>query len=137
MPFHDLQAFRKSKQAKPMSLLFPCAPFQEFYIESYIAFQASQPPCRIPPVFDKPPPTEKASLSILHFHPRISYIWENVPFPENPFENRMDMEELDEYLETLFALKEKYKNQIEVKIGFEVEYLPKYFDFYKSLQITY
>ena len=51
---------------------------------------------------------------------------DHVPFPENPFRNRMDIEELDEYLETLFALKEKYQNQIDIKIGFEVEYLPKY-----------
>lgn len=59
---------------------------------------------------------------------------DHVPFPENPFDNRMDMEELDEYLKTLFALKEKYQNQIKIKIGFEVEYLPKYFSFYESLR---
>ena len=39
---------------------------------------------------------------------------DHVPFPENPFENRMDIEELDEYLKTLSTLKEKYKNQIEL-----------------------
>jgi histidinol-phosphatase (PHP family) len=30
---------------------------------------------------------------------------DHVPFPENPFRNRMEIEEIGEYLETLFALK--------------------------------
>ena len=54
---------------------------------------------------------------------------DHVPFPENPFGNRMDFEQLEEYLETLSSLKEKYQNQIDVKIGFEVEFVPKYLDY--------
>ena len=30
---------------------------------------------------------------------------DHVPFPENPFRNRMEIEEIGEYLETLSALK--------------------------------
>ena len=37
---------------------------------------------------------------------------------------RMDYSEKDEYLESIKYLKEKYKNQIEIQTGFEVEYLP-------------
>lgn len=59
---------------------------------------------------------------------------DHVPFPENPFGNRMDYEELDEYLETLSSLKEKYQNQIDIKIGFEVEYLPKYLNYFNELK---
>ena len=40
---------------------------------------------------------------------------DHVPFPENLFRNRMEIEEIGEYLETLSALKEKYQNQIEIK----------------------
>ena len=41
---------------------------------------------------------------------------------------RMGYEEKAEYLESIKKLKEKYKNKIEIKTGFEVEYLPKYED---------
>lgn len=36
--------------------------------------------------------------------------------------DRMDYEELDEYLESIYALKEKYKDKIDVKVGCEFEY---------------
>lgn len=37
---------------------------------------------------------------------------------------RMDYNQLDDYLESIKNLKEKYKNKIEIETGFEVEYLP-------------
>ncbi|MBP3626879.1 MAG: histidinol-phosphatase [Clostridia bacterium] len=37
-------------------------------------------------------------------------------------------EEAEDYIETLKALREKYKGQIEIIIGFEMEYYPIYFD---------
>ncbi|MDY2888703.1 MAG: HAD hydrolase-like protein [Candidatus Caccosoma sp.] len=39
----------------------------------------------------------------------------------------------DEYFESISLLKEKYKNQIDIKIALEVEYYPAYLDYYKSL----
>ncbi len=54
---------------------------------------------------------------------------DHAPFPGNPFGNRMDIQQLPEYLQTLNSLKEKYKNVIEIKTGLEVEYLP-HFEFY-------
>ncbi len=44
------------------------------------------------------------------------------PFPDNIFGNRMDIEELPEYIHSLNSLKEKYKNQITVYVGLEIEY---------------
>lgn len=44
------------------------------------------------------------------------------PFPGNVFGHRMLMEELPEYLETLNKLKDKYKDQINVYVGLEIEY---------------
>lgn len=43
---------------------------------------------------------------------------DHVPFPENPFGNRMDYEELDEYFETLSSLQEKYQYKTSKKIDF-------------------
>ncbi len=64
-------------------------------------------------------------------------IWftDHAPFPGNPFGYRMDMEELPEYFDTLFSLKEKYKGILDVHIGLETEYFPS-FDkdgYYKEL----
>lgn len=50
---------------------------------------------------------------------------DHTPFPGNPFRNRMDYEELPEYVATLKGLKQKYQNQIEILCGLEVEYLRK------------
>ena len=41
--------------------------------------------------------------------------------------SRMGVDEIDEYCSTLLSLREKYKNYIDIKIGFETEYYPKYF----------
>ncbi len=41
---------------------------------------------------------------------------------------RMELSETDGYFATLSALKEKYKGYIDIKIGFETEYYPMYFD---------
>ena len=64
---------------------------------------------------------------------RITFT-DHVPFPENPFGNRMDFEELEEYLDSLEKLKKLYTTQIDIKIGFEVEYLPKYLDYFWFLK---
>lgn len=40
---------------------------------------------------------------------------------------RLPVERAEEYVETLRALREKYKNQIKIHIGFEMEYYPLYF----------
>ena len=42
--------------------------------------------------------------------------------------SRMDMSEIDGYFDTLLSLREKYKDYIDVKIGFEIEYYPKLWD---------
>ena len=41
---------------------------------------------------------------------------------------RMDMEELDNYVDTLKALREEYADRIEIRIGLEVEYYPSCFE---------
>lgn len=56
-----------------------------------------------------------------------------------PFENgysstiRMDISEFEDYVNSVRALKEKYKNQISVKIGLECEYYEEYMPWLKNL----
>jgi len=46
---------------------------------------------------------------------------------------RMKEDELDDYIDTLQKLREKYKNQISIKIGLEVEYFEKYIPWLKKM----
>ncbi len=41
---------------------------------------------------------------------------------------RMTMQETEDYVNKLLSLREEYKNDINIHIGFEVEYLPEIFD---------
>ena len=41
---------------------------------------------------------------------------------------RMDMDELDGYVETLLSLREEYRDRIGIRIGLEVEYYPSLFN---------
>ncbi len=59
---------------------------------------------------------------------------DHAPFPENPFNYRMAMEELKEYVGTLKVLQQQYKGMIEVKGGLEIEYIPTYADYYRELK---
>jgi len=46
---------------------------------------------------------------------------------------RCDYSYLDDYIDSINNLKEKYKDKIEIHVGFEAEYLPEYLDYYKEL----
>ena len=66
-------------------------------------------------------------------------IWftDHAPFPGDPFGSRMNYAQLDEYLSTLFSLKQKY-TEIRIHIGLEAEYFPGfdkagYYDYLRSL----
>ena len=40
---------------------------------------------------------------------------------------------LDEYIDSVHSLKEKYKDKIDIIVGFEAEYFPSFLSYYKSL----
>lgn len=61
---------------------------------------------------------------------------DHAPFPGNPFGNRMTIQQLPGYLQSLELLKKKYKDVIEIKIGLEIEYLPGFQDYYEKLKGT-
>lgn len=58
---------------------------------------------------------------------------DHAPFPDNPFIGRMDMNQLPEYIESLSRLKEEMRGCIDIQIGLEVEYLPRYIKYYEYL----
>lgn len=64
---------------------------------------------------------------------KISFT-DHSPFPGNSFKNRMDMEELPGYIESLSLLKDKYDGKIMVEIGLEFEYLPSMRAFYEDVK---
>lgn len=61
---------------------------------------------------------------------------DHAPFPGDEFKNRMKIEELPEYIETINFLKSKYSDKIEVLCGLEVEYLPSYDNYIHRLRET-
>ena len=50
---------------------------------------------------------------------------------------RMPLDEFDDYYKSLFNLKRKYKDQIEIRIGLECEYFPKYIPWLKKIVKEY
>ncbi|MBR6689463.1 MAG: phosphotransferase [Clostridia bacterium] len=47
---------------------------------------------------------------------------------------RMDYSEKEDYLNSVRHLKEKYKDKINIKVGFEIEYLPEHLEEFKELK---
>lgn len=47
---------------------------------------------------------------------------------------RQEAEMVDDYVKSLTELKEKYKDKIEIHIGYEAEYYPEFKDYYKWLK---
>ncbi|MGL4847821.1 MAG: histidinol-phosphatase [Clostridium sp.] len=58
---------------------------------------------------------------------------DHAPYPDNRFLYRMQFEELDEYYDSIFKLKEKYKDKIEIRIGLEIEYNSEMNFYYEEL----
>ncbi len=53
---------------------------------------------------------------------------DHVPYLTESPRHRMKYEELDAYIESILALKEKYKDQINILVGMELEYFPSQID---------
>lgn len=74
-----------------------------------------------------------AGFSVLGFS-------EHAPWPftdgyqESDARQRIRVEELDAYLSDMQALKERYADQIQIRIGLECEYFPQYFDWLKTVK---
>ena len=60
---------------------------------------------------------------------------DHVPFEGfHKASDRMDYDQLDEYLNSIQSLKAKYADQITILVAFEIEYFPQHLDYYKALR---
>ena len=72
-------------------------------------------------------------LKILGFSDHVP-----MPFPDGHQSGfRVRIEELEDYVRTLEALREEYRDRIQILIGFEAEYYPDYFDAMMKLLAPY
>ncbi len=52
-----------------------------------------------------------------------------MPYPDGYVSNtKMDMDQLEDYMDVVLALRKEYEKEIEIHVGLEVEYYPAYFD---------
>ena len=58
---------------------------------------------------------------------------DHCPYPEHEMHDRMDYGQLDEYIESLKGLREKYRDRIDIRIGLECEYFEEFHDYYRML----
>lgn len=58
---------------------------------------------------------------------------DHAPFPDRDFGLRMAYGELDDYLDTIAMLSDKYSAKISLLKGLEIEYLPEYHAYYEEL----
>lgn len=70
----------------------------------------------------------EAGIQVLGFSDHIPF--EGIHAPND----RMDYDQIEDYMSSILALKEKYKAQIEIKLGFELEYYPELIDYYTSIR---
>lgn len=69
----------------------------------------------------------KSGIKVLGFS-------DHTPFPDFSQPGiRMNVDLLENYIKSITFLKEKYKDQIEIHIGLEAEYIDKYEPFYRDL----
>lgn len=67
----------------------------------------------------------KAGIKVLGFSDHAPML-----FPDEKYYSnfRIKLKDVDDYFNSISLLKEEYKNDIEIHIGFEIEYLPKLFN---------
>lgn len=69
-----------------------------------------------------------AGFNVLGFSDHVPF--EHVSIPSD----RMEYEQIDEYLNSIASLKAKYADKIQILVGFEIEFFPQYLDYYKTLR---
>lgn len=69
----------------------------------------------------------EAGIKFLGFSDHVPF--KNVVHPSD----RMNYDQLDDYIESIETLKKKYAGVIDIKLGFEIEYFPEYKEYYQSL----
>lgn len=73
----------------------------------------------------------EAGIKVLGFSDHVP--WPDILQPRI----RMSPDQVENYVKSLTILKEKYKDKIEIHIGFEAEYIEEYMPFYEWMKIEY
>lgn len=75
----------------------------------------------------------EGGIEILGFSDHTPY-----PFPADHFSNfRMRPIQFEDYIDTVLALKKEYASDIEIHLGLEAEYYPKYFEKFQRMIADY
>lgn len=75
----------------------------------------------------------QGGISILGFSDHTPY-----PFPEgSDIHTRMSLDHMEDYVNTVLALKREYRQDIEIHLGLEAEYFPNYFPALMSFLAPY
>lgn len=72
----------------------------------------------------------EAGLSVLGFS-------DHAPFEDRDYGYRMPFGELEEHFQAVDALAERYRAQMTIKKALEIEYMPRYTDYYERLYTRY
>lgn len=77
---------------------------------------------------------EEYVTAAIHAGIKVLGFSDHIPFPENTVvDDRMKMSELDDYILSITSLKNKYHDQIDIRIGFECEFYPEKKEYYEYL----
>jgi histidinol-phosphatase (PHP family) len=69
----------------------------------------------------------EAGFRILGFSDHVPYVGIHAP------QDRMEYDQIEEYLTSIAHLKAKYADQIDIKVGYEIEFFPDHLEYYKEL----
>ncbi|MCR5067414.1 MAG: histidinol-phosphatase [Erysipelotrichaceae bacterium] len=62
---------------------------------------------------------------------------DHAPYPDRRKPtDRMDYEQLDDYLSSVRAIKAEYEDRLNIRLGFEMEYFPEYQDYIEHVLLT-
>lgn len=70
----------------------------------------------------------EAGFEVLGFSDHVPFAGVHAPI------DRMDMDQMEEYIQSILNLKEKYASEIQIKLGFEIEYYPQLESYYQNLK---
>ena len=59
---------------------------------------------------------------------------DHAPYPDRSKPtDRMEYSQLDDYLDSITSLKKRYADQLDIRLGFEMEYFPEYEDYIRDV----
>lgn len=77
---------------------------------------------------------EEYVLSAIKRGVKVLGFTDHIPFPHLTQKGiRPNVEDIEGYVQSILSLKEKYKDIIDIHLGYEMEYIPEFDEYYRSL----